>query len=96
MPTILATNRIPFLQLHLLIALPTEILRCGTSFVDGGTEGGAGGGASGGGLAGADEEGGDVSFVGCHVGVLGMRFGGGFGGLKGLKKAGVMVEFDGA
>ncbi len=79
MPTILATNWIPLLELHLLVALATEILRCGTSVVDGGAEGGAGGGAGGGGLAGTNVEGRSVGFVGCHLGGLGLRFGGVWG-----------------
>jgi hypothetical protein len=81
MPTILATDRISLLKLHLLVALATEILRCGTSVVDGGAEGGAGGGAGCGGLARADEEGGDVGFVGCHGWGLVMRFGCGVRGV---------------
>lgn len=80
MSTVLATDRITLFQLHLLVALATEILRCRTSVVDGGAEGGAGGGAGCGGLARADEEGGDVGFVGCHGWGLGMGFECGVGG----------------
>ncbi len=84
MSTVLATDRIPLLELHLLVALPAEILRCGTSFVYGGAEGGPGGGAGGGGLAGTNVEGRSVGFVGCHFGGLGLRFGCGFGGVWGV------------
>lgn len=71
MPTVLAPNGITLLQLHLLVALPTEILRCRTSVVDGGTEGGAGSGTGGGGLAGASGVRRSISFMGCHVGEIG-------------------------
>jgi len=79
MPTVLAPNGIPLLQLYLLVALPAEILRCRTSVVHGGTEGGAGGGAggsaSGSGLARAGGDRGDVDFVGRHFYLIGTRFG---------------------
>ena len=71
MPTLLAPNRIPLLQLHLGVAIPTQILRQRTcDALAGGGVGIKEAGLLG--LGGLGEGWGDVGFTG-HGGSLGVR-----------------------